>query len=43
MSKKKSFVKIWRAFLGIATGIAMVIVIMATAWGITYLISGGFK
>ncbi len=35
--------KIWRAILGIATEVLMAILIMLTAWGLSWLIVRGIK
>ena len=40
MRAKAKLPKIWRAFLGIATEIAMTIFIMAVALGLSWLITG---
>ena len=40
---KTKLLKIWRISLGIATEITMTILIMATAWGISWFIIKGVK
>ena len=43
MRGKTKLLKVWKVFLGIATEIAMTVFIMASAWGLSWLIVKGIK